>query len=99
MLGYLFQGSIPHQILYALPHFNFFEPHPFLYLSHSECLIQLMFKYAFAIKYTSNPSVPNASVPNLPPQNIRKPLTFCGCFQGKEKGCIGNEWVNSENTY
>ena len=27
------------------------------------------------------------------PENSRKPLIFW-CFQGVEKGCLGNEWVN-----
>ena len=84
----MFQGSVHTKFCTHCPIIIFGTPSLFFYLSHSECLI-----------HSFNPSVPNASVPNLPPQNIRKPLRFCWCFQGKEKGCIGNEWVNSENTY
>ena len=33
--------------------------------------------------------------PFLSPENIRKPSVFL-CFQGVEKRCIGNEWVNED---
>ena len=40
----------------------------------------------------NNPFVPNA--PFLYPLNASENLTVFRCFQGLEKGCIGNEWVN-----
>ena len=39
-----------------------------------------------------NPFVPNA--PFLCLLKTSEKLTVLRCFQGKEKGCIGNEWVN-----
>ena len=39
-----------------------------------------------------NPFVPNA--PFLYPSKTSENLTVFWCFQGVEKGCIGNEWVN-----
>ena len=39
-----------------------------------------------------NPLVPNAAF--LYPLKISETLTVFWCFQGEEKGCIGNEWVN-----
>ena len=39
-----------------------------------------------------NPFVPNASF--LYPLKTEENLTVFWCFQGVEKGCIGNEWVN-----
>ena len=39
-----------------------------------------------------NPFVPNA--PSLFPLKASENLMVLGYFQGVEKGCIGNEWVN-----
>ena len=39
-----------------------------------------------------NPFIPNALF--LYPLKTSENLTVCWCFQGVEKGCIGNEWVN-----
>ena len=44
------------------------------------------------IKKNVNPFVPNA--PFLYLLKTSEKLTVLWCFQGKEKGCIGNEWVN-----
>ena len=44
------------------------------------------------LKYHFNPFAPNALFP-YPPENICKVFW---CFQGVEKGCIGNKWVNIE---
>ena len=41
------------------------------------------------VKLTFNPFFPMH--PFFTPENIRKP-----CFQGVEKGCIENKWVNTE---
>ena len=43
-----------------------------------------------------NPFVPNASF--LYPLKTEENLTVFWCFQGVEKGCIGNEWVNPRST-
>ena len=40
-----------------------------------------------------NPFVPNT--PFLYPIKISENLAFFWCFQGVEKGCIGNKWVNA----
>ena len=40
-----------------------------------------------------NPFVPNA--PFLYPLKTLEYLTVFWCFQGVEKGCVGNEWVKS----
>ena len=49
--------------------------------------------YFFAGKllFALNPFVPNA--PFLYPLKTSENLTVFLCFQGAEKGCIGNEWV------
>ena len=39
-----------------------------------------------------NPFVPNA--PFLYPLKTSEKFTVFWCFQGVEKGCIGNDWVN-----
>ena len=38
-----------------------------------------------------NPFVPNAL--------FLYPLKISGCFQGVEKGCYGNEWVNTKHEH
>ena len=43
-----------------------------------------------------NPLVPNA--PFLYPLKTSENLTVFGFFQGVEKGCIGNKWVNTSIT-
>ena len=43
--------------------------------------------------YFFNPFVPNA--PFLYPLKTENRKIFW-CFQGVEKGCIGNEWVNAQ---
>ena len=40
-----------------------------------------------------NPFVPNA--PFLYPLKTSENLTVFSCFQGIEKGCIGNDWVKA----
>ena len=42
-----------------------------------------------------NPFVPNA--PFLYPVKTSENLTVSWCFQGVEKECVGNEWVNIRN--
>ena len=42
-----------------------------------------------------NPFVPNAS--SLYSLETTENLTVFWCFQGVEKGCFGNEWVNKEH--
>ena len=44
-----------------------------------------------------NPIVPNA--PCLYPLKTSQRLTVFWCFQGAEKGYIGNKWVNSKTNY
>ena len=50
---------------------------------HCECYITL-----------HNPFAPNA--PLLYPLKISENLTVFWCFQGVEKGCIGNKWVTCQ---
>ena len=46
-------------------------------------------------KSVVNPFVPNA--PFLYPLKTSEKLKVFWCFQGVEKGCIGNEWVKMNN--
>ena len=46
---------------------------------------------------TINPFVPNA--PFLYPLKTSANLADFGCFQGVEKGCIGNKWINVKEKY
>ena len=53
--------------------------------------VTLMEKWLFVISF--NPFVSNALF--LYPLKTSENHTVFWCFQGVEKGCIGNEWVNS----
>ena len=49
------------------------------------------------IKHILNPFVPN--VPVLCPLKTSENRKVFSCFQGVEKGCIGNEWVKFDKMY
>ena len=51
----------------------------------------LKFEIHFSMPFSINPFVPN--VPFLYLLKTSENLTVFGCFQGVEKGCIGNKWV------
>ena len=59
-------------------------------------LLQILYVCLFVVynvkndKVVVNPFVPNA--PFLYP--LKTSENFFWCFQGVDKGCIGNEWVN-----
>ena len=65
------------------------------------CLPKNMRYVSTHITYSSfliiNPFVPNA--PFLYPRKHQKALTIFWCFQGVEKGCIGNEWVKFRHVF
>ena len=48
------------------------------------------------IKYAADYITVFSFYPIVPNAPFFYPLKTSGCFQGKEKGCIGSKWVNVE---
>ena len=67
-------------------------------LTFSILLMFFTFRFSSCFKVPKsyfNPFVPNApfSLP-LPPKKTSENLKVLLCFQGVDKGCIGNKWLN-----